>query len=223
MKKVFIAVLLCLVFSFVGFAQQLPTEESLIAAWEEIQKNDPNNIKFEKIKNKEYKISNNKIPFEGILKINSADIDDGMMGNNEYLMGVIEAELVGLSNEFIEKNSRRYYGWARNNNLYYDKNAKKWITMQEFQKALTEKQDKMFGIFSFVSNYLFIFLLIIIIIYTVYFTRKQKKAIDKSMEWQTSAMTQMNKSLELGEKSVELNQETNEILKDILDELKKSK
>ena len=50
MKKVFIAVLLCLVFSFVAIAEQLPTEESLIAAWEEIQKSDPNNIKFEKIK-----------------------------------------------------------------------------------------------------------------------------------------------------------------------------
>jgi len=103
MKKVFIAVLLCLVFSFVGFAEQLPTEESLIAAWEEIQKNDSNNTKFEKIKDKEYKIKNNKIPFEGILKINSADIEDVMMGNNDYLMGVVEAELVGLSSDFIEK------------------------------------------------------------------------------------------------------------------------
>lgn len=223
MKKVFIAVLLCLVFSFVGFAEQLPTEESLIAAWEEIQKNDPNNIKFEKIKDKEYRINNNKIPFEGILKINSADIEDSMMGDNEYLMGIVDAELVGLSSDFIEKNSRRYYGWARNNNLYYDKNKNKWITVQEFHKVLTENQDKVMGIFSFVSNYLFIILLIFIIISAVYFSRKQKKVINKSFEQQAQVIAQVNKSLELGEKSVELNQETNEILKDILDELKKSK
>lgn len=95
--------------------------------------------------------------------------------------------------------------------------------MQEFQKALTEKQDKMMGIFSFVSNYLFIILLIIIIIYTVYSFRKQKNIINKSLEQQAQVIAQVNKSLELGEKSVELNQETNEILKDILDELKKSK
>jgi uncharacterized membrane protein len=223
MKKVFIAVLLCLVFSFFGFAEQLPTEESLIAAWEEIQKNHPNNSKFEKIKDKEYKIKNNKIPFEGILKINSADIEDVMMGNNDYLMGVVEAELVGLSSDFIEKNSRRYYIWARNNNLYYDRNAKKWINMQEFQKALTEKQDKMFGFFSFVSNYFLIIVLVIFIIFIVYFSRKQKKVINTSMEQQAQAMAQVKKSLEMGEKSLELNQETNEILKGILDELKKSK
>lgn len=222
MKKVFIAVLLCLVFSFVAIAEQLPTEESLIAAWEEIQKSDPNNIKFEKIKDEEYKINNNKIPFEGILKINSADIDD-LMGNNEYIMGVIEAELVGLSSDFIEKNSRRYYIWARNNNLYYDKNAKKWITMQEYQKALIEKQDKMFGIFSFFSSYFYILLLIILLVFLVYFSRKQKKVINKSLEQQAQAIAQVNKSLELSEKSIELNRETNEILKDILDELKKSK
>ncbi|MBN1474128.1 MAG: hypothetical protein JW914_05905 [Syntrophaceae bacterium] len=224
MKKVFIAVLLCLVFSFNSFAEQLPTEESLIAVWEEIQKNDPNNIMFEEIKDKEYKINNKKIPFEGILKIKDVIVDETMpIGQNDYVMGTVDVELVGVSQEFINKNARRYYNWARNNNLYYDIGAKKWINMQEFQKLLTEKQDKMFGIFSFVSNYFYIMLLIILIVFLVYFSRKQKKIIIKSLDQQAQAMTRMKKALELSEKSVELNQETNEILKDILDELKKSK
>jgi len=50
MKKIFLALLFCFMFCSVIYAAETPTEDSLVKAWEAIQKNDSNTVTFEKIK-----------------------------------------------------------------------------------------------------------------------------------------------------------------------------
>ena len=46
MKKIFLSLLLCLAMNFSVGAADKPTEESLIKAWEQVQKSNPASVTF---------------------------------------------------------------------------------------------------------------------------------------------------------------------------------
>jgi hypothetical protein len=223
MKKIYFVFLFCFIFCSFIHAAETPSEDSLIKAWETMQKNDPNNVTFQKIKDRHYKFSNKLFPFNGVLKIKDVTIDSAVTFGNpdNYIMGIIDVELEKMSKDFIQLHSRKYYMWARNNNLCYDKKAGKWLSTQECQAAMAKIQQKMANPSSpFFSINILIIAFLVVMAYIIYVARHYKTAVKTSLQKQAEAIAQSNRSLELSEKAIAVGKESNKILSDILNTLK---
>jgi uncharacterized membrane protein len=222
MKKLttaFPLTLLLLLF-LVSLCSGKPTEVSLLHAWEAMQRNDSEVLIFDKVEASLYRFKTERFPFDGQLRVLNVTIDD-RMGEYEYasILGVIEVELVDLPEDFLEKYSYSFSVWQSNNTLYYDKESQQWLTSSEF---VSRTQTKAPELQSFFGTYLTTCLLIIvfIIILIVFFIavsrlqKRNKKYLDESR-------TSIKRSLEIAEKSLSMSEESNKILSEILDELKK--
>ncbi len=229
MRKIILSLLLCLVMNSLVGAVEKPSEESLIKAWEQIQKSNPATVTFDKLADRRYKFKTTQFPFDGELKINDATIDVGTMAGpySNFIMAVLDIELVGLPKEITQKN-RKYSIWARSNMLYYDKQTDKWLTFEEFQ-AEVAKINNSSSSSGLLSNYVLLALLILALIYVLNFLRKNRQAVKTSLDRQAESIAKIDESIEmskksfqLSEKSIQLGEETNKILREILTALKKS-
>jgi hypothetical protein len=200
-----------------------PTKESLLPAWENIQKSDPKTLVFDKIAEDRYKFKTEHFPFEGELKVLNINIDD-RWSDQEFgtIMGVIEIELVDLPEDFLQKHSYSYSIWSQNNMLYYDKKSEQWLSSKEYY-ALSQKKynlNPFTSIFRYlpvdITTIIFIVIIIIIIFYLSKIQKKNEKYINNAQD-----MTK--KSLELIHKSLALSEETNKLLKEIADLLKEKR
>lgn len=237
MRKIYLPLLmLCLAMNSLAGAAEKPSEESLIRAWEQVQKSNPATVTFEKIADRQYKFKTTLFPFDGELKINDATIDASMMAGpyNNFTMAVLDVELVGLPKEITQKN-RKYSIWARSNMLYYDKKADKWLAFEEFQAEIAKinNASSSSGLF---SNYILLAALILALIYVLNFLQKNRQAVQTSLDRQADSIAKVNESIEmskkgfqlseksyqLSEKSIQLSEETNKLLNEILAALKKS-
>lgn len=219
MTKIILTLLLCLFSVSLLAAAEKPSEESLIKAWEQIQKSNPDTVMFEKIEDRRYKFKTTFIPFDGELKIKDATIDAGMMMGpyQNYIMSVLDVELVGVPRESLIKN-RKYFIWASSGTLYYDKHAGKWLTIEEFQNEVTKMHNA-----SSSSNlliYILIVFLILSLAFVYNFLRKYRQVVKTSLERQSDSIAKVDESIALTEKGIQLCEETNKLLKDILTELK---
>ena len=98
----------------------LPSEESLIKAWEGFQKEDPKTIIFEKISKNHYRFKTERFPFDGELKILNLTVDEQTSSfEGGFVLGVVEVELINLPKDFLEKYSYSYSAWIQDNILYY--------------------------------------------------------------------------------------------------------
>lgn len=186
-----------------------------------MQKSDPNTVTFEKIADRRYKFKTNLFPFDGELRINDATIENIEMGPyNDFIMGPLDVELVDLPKDVPQKYTRKYSMWARNNTLYYDKKAGKWLSPQEFQSVITKSTREMSRPSGLFSNYVFVAVLLFALAYVIYFMQKNRQAVKTSLQRQSDAIARVEKSIELSEKGMQLSEETNKILKEILEVLK---
>ena len=115
-------------------AQAQPSSQSLVEAWEQLQRSDPETLAFEKIAERRYRFKTNRFPFDGELKILKATIDDSL-ADFEYahIHGVIEYDLVGLSEEVVKKYEHSYESWQENNGLTYDKESSSWMSPEQLR------------------------------------------------------------------------------------------
>jgi hypothetical protein len=208
-----------LIFSFIpANLLALPTETSLIEAWESFQKSDPKTIFFEKLDKNSYHFKTERFPFDGELKILNVTVDEQTSSFEDgFVLGVVETELVDLPNDFMEKYSYSYSTWVQDNILYYDKEEGKWLSDEEYYGRIREKLPTRY--FMDILNYLpFLFLLLIIAIFVIAFNvqRKNKKYLDHAYDLSEKQMKFMEEAYKLEKKS-------NKLLAEILKELKKGK
>lgn len=210
---------ICIFFLFVPtilFA--LPTEESLIEAWEGIQKNDPKTLIFEKISDKHYRFTTERFPFDGELRILNVTVDEQASSfEGGFFLGVVEVELIDLPKDFLEKYSYSYSVWIQNNILYYDTEEDKWLSDEEYYGKMKEKIPTSF-LFDILNYLPFLFLILIIIILLIAFNVQQK-----NKRYLNYAYDLSEKQMQLIEKSHKLAQKSNKLLSEILKELKKGK
>lgn len=109
--------------------QARPSQESLVAAWERVQREDPETAAFEKIAERRYRFKTNRFPFDGELRVLKATVDDSL-GDYDYgyVRGVIEYDLVGLSEEVVKKYGHSYESWRESNTLYLDRDSGSWLS-----------------------------------------------------------------------------------------------
>jgi len=196
----------------------IPTEESLIKAWESFQKSDPKTLAFEKLSKNRYRFKTERFPFDGELKILNVTIDKQASSfEGGFILGVIEVELVNLPKDFLEKYSYSYSAWIQDNILYYDTEEEKWLSDEEYYGRMREKIPTSF--FLDILNYLpFLFLLFIIFILIIAFNVQKK-----NKRYLNHAYNLSEKQMQLIEKSLKMEQKSNKLLSEILKELRKKK
>ena len=220
MKKVNLKIILFLVFCISLSLLAKPREETLIKTWEAIQKSDPKTVIFEKLEENTYKFKTERFPFDGILKVLNVSIEDRMSDSEYgYIMGVVEIELVDSPRDFMEKYSYSYSMWAQNNMLYYDKETEKWLSNKDYYAKSQERLPKPPRMFFWnILSYGPIVILIVFVVFSLIVINNLQKKNRKYMDF---AEDSTKKSLELIQKSLVLGEESNRVLKEILEELKK--
>jgi len=202
--------------------QAQETEESLLKAWEEVQKNDSKISIFEKLAEKRYKFKSEHFPFDGELLVLNLTVDD-RWNYSEYssTMGVVEVELVDLPGDFMKKHAYSYSIWAQNNMLYFNKKTQKWMSSKAYLKQ-TQKQIGRGPLSLFTDLYTFgPFILLVVVL--AYILISNSRIQHRNKKYADYIQVSTDKSLEAIQKSLVLGQKSTVILEQILEELKKRK
>ena len=118
----------------------MPTEASLIEAWESVQRSDPQTEIFEKIGDRRYRFKTHRFVFDGELKVLNAVIDTRTAeASGGFIHGVIEYDLVGFPEDTAKKYHISYELWQENNDLYFDPQKGAWINAGEFRSRVIER------------------------------------------------------------------------------------
>lgn len=118
-----------------------PSKESLLAAWEKVQRDDPYTVTFAKSEKKDvYNFETTIFPYKGQIKVLNLLIEKKpafyygeFRSYNEELpegdyIGLVEIELADLGKEFVEKHRYSYSTWDQRNGFYYNAETNKWYT-----------------------------------------------------------------------------------------------
>lgn len=198
-----------------------PTGESLIQAWEKIQKSDPKVLTLEKLGDNSYKFKTEHFPFDGELRVKGVIMDDiGTRQENDYIFGTVQVELVGLPPNFLQQYSYNYSIWSRNNTLYYDKKVGNWISSKQFIDVMTNKAAKLYKSSWGISDYAMIALALVGIVIIIRISRRNKIYMNTVLQKQEEGLARSNMAVRLTEKGIQLNEETNKLLQEILEVLK---
>lgn len=199
-----------------------PTEESLIETWEGLQKSDQKTLIFEKLSDDRYRFKTERFPFDGELKILNVTVDKQTSSfEREFILGVVEVELLNLPKDFLEKYSYSYSTWIQDNILYFDTEEEKWLSDEEYYGKMREKVPP--GFFFDILNYLpflFLFLVITILLIAINVQQKNKRYLKHAYDLSEKQMKLIEKSHKLAQESNKL---LSKILKEFLKELKKKK
>lgn len=199
-----------------------PSEQSLIAAWEQSLKSDPSTIVLEKTGDRVYRFQTKKFPYQGGLRIANVSIDEyGMEYGEGYTVGYVETEIDSNSASFMERYSRSYGAWQTTNTMYFDKKQNQWLNYNQYRQSITKKYGSVCKSpwMAILGNFWVIFL-VILIVFIILLSRRTNKQMKQALARQDHALAETDRALKLSEQSVKLNEESNRLLKDILEALK---
>lgn len=210
-----------------GGATVRPDEASLLAAWETAVRADANTEVFEKTAERAYHFKTRLFPFDGELKVLNALIQD--YGGEEeealpgYAFGSIEVELVGFGQEQMARYARSFSYWYQLNTLYFDRQAGRWLSGQEYRAALTRRYSASgCGAFSgwLARNY-FLLIMMFLALFLWWVARRSGRQMKTAMSRQEEAMDISRRSIALAEKAAQQNERSTQLLQEILEELKR--
>lgn len=206
------------------------TAETLIQAWEELQRKDPQTVEFRKEENNSYFFHTSRFPYQGRLVLLNTSIDQNSEPWDDYnvdmIMGVVEVDLPDVTEEFMSRHAHSYSRWQQNNYLYYDRDEGRWMSSREWQSKVMEMRTPI-SWWSRIDLFWVIFLVILLpalILLSRKTSRQMKNAMasqDVALEQQRKALEDQKRGLDMSEKSLSLQQETRDILTAILEELRK--
>lgn len=210
-----------------------PDRESLISAWEALQRKDPQVIAFEKLEPGLYRFQTSRFPFDGKLRVLNVAIDelDGFPDENGgFALGVVEIELLDLPEDFLAKYAQSYGFWYRTNTLYFARQSGRWLSVNEWQETFARQYRgwlRCLGIGG--TNWIWWIVLGVFLAFAAILARRTQRQMNRAMAAQDQAISDQKQALErqayavqLSEQSLRLGERQNALLEDILAELKKS-
>jgi hypothetical protein len=112
-----------------------PTEAGLLEAWEAAQRRDPKTAVFEKTGDRVYRFKTERFPYDGKIQILNLSVTDYGAGVGEEglggVIGAVELELEGVTEEFQRKFATSYSAWDQGNRFFFNKDEGRWLTVQE--------------------------------------------------------------------------------------------
>lgn len=227
MKKIFLVpIVVFLLAVALAAAGPAPDEASLLSAWEAAVKADPTTEVFEKTADRTYHFKTRLFPFDGELKVLNALIQD--YGNEEeslpgYAFGSVEVELVGFSPEQLARYARSYGYWYQLHTLYFDHGAGRWLSGKEYRSALTGKYAPSGTVTGWLARNYFLVIMALLALFLWWVAKKSGRQMKTAMSRQDEAMDISRRAIALSEKSVQLSEEGNNLLQEIVQELKNRK
>lgn len=198
-------------------------DAELLAAWEEQLRADPRTVHLEEIGPGRYRYATRLFPFDGELQVLATAVDDrsGAMGG--YDMGVVETELVGVSDDFRRRYGRSLAIWEQRHMLYRGDDGE-WVDQAGLQELLQDQYVDWNwiapGWLAFLSTWLWPLILIVAIVAVVIVMRKAMRQVDRQAGVQDRALEQGDRSMELSEESLAISRDSNRVLHEILEELR---
>ncbi len=119
-------------------------KESLLPAWERLQKSSPEVAEFKKLGDKQYRIEFAHMPYVGRLKVLAYNIEklDYQLKDNPYTYsGYVEVDLVDTSAKQLNKFNRSYGQWLRANTLFYNQESNSWNYWAAYRQLLEQRDE----------------------------------------------------------------------------------
>lgn len=211
------------------------TRESALQAWEEVQGSDPQVTRFEKIGDRLYSFATDRFPYDGDLQVVNVAIDDlgmdsGASGVNHF--AIVEVDFVEMSDEIHRRHIQSIGLWERNNTLYYDHDTDRWVAFSEWQRNLVADAStpKWYSCTSLGNwSWMLPLLLVALTVLLVAVSRKANLQIERTMSAQdriledhSQAVKRQEEAIQLTKEALASNRQTNELLGEILGELRRS-
>ena len=224
------ALLLGTAFSQAALAQ--PDRDSLIEAWEAHMASLPGTTRFEALGDGTYELHDTDLPYEGKLRVVGALVRSMESPGYETAyshLGMLELELVDLPADRLS--SQLYYYWiADRQMLHYLASEQRWVDAKTYQQSIPGlySDDASFGVLTFMLRYgIWILLIGLIAFVFVAVARQTKKA--RGLMDETAAINQQAREnldraqgmqdevLAIARESRDLQSETNDLLRKLLD------
>jgi len=210
---------------FLGFAAPLQAqknEATLIAAWEQEQKADPDTIKFEKLADRKYHFATKRFPFDGELLVRNISIpDSGAEEEFGISSGSVEVELQGVPEDFHRTFAMSYGQWTVGNTFYWDAKSQRWLTPEQRAKLARDFFPRSRPLWSilFTEGWLVIFLVILLALLLPIFRYRRRFTEITARSERSLALGE--RAIQLSERNIQLQEEHAKLLQEIRDSLKK--
>jgi hypothetical protein len=199
-----------------------PSRDSLLAAWEALQRDDPQTLQFERIEDGRYRYATERFPFDGTVRVLNLVIDDRML---EYgtggVMGVVEADLEKVSDEFRRQYAYSIGLWHGANTLYFDAETGAWLSANDWQSSMVEQYSDV-GWLARYSDLGWFLLLAIMVLLVLWLSRRAARQLKIATAAQDKALAEQERAIRLTEEAIEISRDSNRVLKEIRDQLKDS-
>jgi hypothetical protein len=202
-----------------------PTRESLLEAWENIQKNDPEVDVFEKVAPRRYRFKTSRFPYDGTIHVLNLVLNDyDYPGTEGTVLGAVELELEDLPEDFMQKYSRSYGFWQADQMLYFDPEAETWLTSREWANRMTGKSTCAVSLVSRLGPFApLLFVLLFLVVLVAFLIRVQKKQVQSQWKkyevFQDEAKKYQEMFLKLQEQQLEATRENTLFLQKILENM----
>lgn len=198
-----------------------PTRDSLLAAWETAQREDPQTMHFEKIEAGRYAFATERFPFDGVVRVLNLVIDESTV---EYppsmVMGVVEADLEGVDDEFRRQHAYSIGLWQAANTLYFDADNGRWLTSAQWQRSMVDRYASPGWIARLAGSFWVIFLVIFVIVLW-WITRRAGRQFKTATAAQDKALAEQERAIRLTEEALQISRDSNRLLSEILDAIKR--
>jgi hypothetical protein len=210
--------------------------ESLLEAWEAHVVSLPGTARLEAVGDGVYKFEDTDLPYTGELRIVGALVRPTESAGYETGFshtGMVDFTLADLPAERLS--SQVYYYWlADRQSLHYSETEQRWVDTATFQNSFTDlySNDASFSALTFMLNYgiwiILIGLLVFAFIAVGRQTRKAQSLMDDSADINEKARQNIDRAeglqdelLAIARETRDLQSDNNDLLKQILDALKK--
>jgi hypothetical protein len=201
---------------------QEPSEASFVSAWERCRKAEPQTLTLEKIEEGRYRFKTKAFPFDGELKVLSVSIGDPY--SEEYVAGMtpgtVEVELVGFAEDTARKYAGSFARWQMGNTLYFDRDAGRWLTAKEWQAKIARKYGRWSWLGWVSGSFWFLFLLVLAV-FLWWVARRSGRQMKEALAGQRKVLADHEKVMAIAERSLAASEESNRLLAEILEELRK--
>jgi hypothetical protein len=197
-----------------------PNRDSLLAAWEALQRDDPQTLQFEKIEDGRYRYQTERFPFDGTVRVLNLVIDDRMLDYGAGgVMGVVEVDLEEVSDEFRRQYAYSIGLWHGANTLYFDGETGEWVTANDWQSSMVDQYSDV-SWYARYSDYLWLLLLAIMVLLVLWLSRRAARQLKIATAAQDKALAEQERAIRLTEEAIEISRDSNRVLKEIRDLLK---
>ncbi len=194
--------------------------EGLLAAWEDVQRDDASTIVFEPVGDRVYRFHTNRFPYDGRLRVLNVSVDDtGHAPGMPFKLGFVEIELLDATEDFYTKYAQSYSLWQSRNTLYFDEEAGEWLSSMDWSSRLLDESAFSWPA-ALLSHWFWIALLAIFIAVVWRVTRRATRQFDSAMDAQDKALSSQDHAIKLTEHAVKIHEDSNRLLGEILAELR---